>query len=133
VTDRQTTLDVLAGARVLDLKTNLNWQPSGNVGRIALPNRAGTREIGEQNWDAIIGIKGRLGLGQDRKWFVPYYLDMGTGESRFTWQAMTGVGYSFRWGEIVAVWRYTDYQMKSGSSVENLTLSGPAIAATFRW
>ena len=133
VADRNTTLDVLAGARVLDIQTNLNWQLSGNVGAFALPDRAGARETSGQNWDAIIGVKGRFGLAQDGKWFVPYYLDMGTGESSFTWQAMTGVGYSFTWGDISAAWRYTDYRMKSGSPVDSLTLSGPAIAATFRW
>jgi hypothetical protein len=37
------------------------------------------------------------------------------------------------WGDIIAAWRYTDYKMKSGSPVEDLTMSGPAIAATFRW
>ena len=40
VADRNTTLDVLAGARVLDIQTNLNWQLSGNVAGIALPDRA---------------------------------------------------------------------------------------------
>jgi hypothetical protein len=131
--DRQTTLDVLAGARVLDIKSSLNWTLAGNVGGVAVPDRAGARETSEQNWDAIIGVKGRFGLGQSGTWFVPYYVDMGTGESSFTWQAMAGVGYSFKWGDVTAAWRYTDYKMKSGSPVENLTLSGPAIAATFRW
>ena len=30
-------------------------------------------------WDGIIGAKGRLALGANRQWFVPYYVDVGTG------------------------------------------------------
>ncbi len=133
VASREATLDVLAGARVLDVRPTVNWELTGNVGPIALPDRAGNREVKQQNWDAIVGVKGRVGLGQDGKWFVPYYLDIGTGESDFTWQAMGGVGYTFGWGDVVAAWRYTDYEMKSGDPVEGLTFNGPAIAAVFRW
>jgi hypothetical protein len=131
--ERSTTLDVLAGVRVLDIKSSMNWTLSGNVAAVSLPDRTGARETSEQNWDAIVGVKGRLGFGQGGKWFAPYYLDIGTGESSFTWQATAGVGYNFGWGDIIAAWRYTDYKLKSGSSIDGLTLSGPAIAATFRW
>jgi hypothetical protein len=85
------------------------------------------------NWDAIVGLKGRFAFGESRKWFVPYYADIGAGDSKFTWQAMGGVGYSFGWGDVVAAWRYTDYDMKSGKKIESLNLNGPAIAAVFRW
>jgi hypothetical protein len=46
---------------------------------------------------------------------------------------MAGVGYGFGWGDVVASWRYVDYQMKSGSAIEELSFNGPAIAAAFRW
>jgi len=35
--------------------------------------------------------------------------------------------------DLVAAWRYTDYQMKSGETIEEINFSGPAIAAVFRW
>ena len=133
IASREATLDVLAGARMLDVRPKVNWELTGNVGPIALPDRSGNREAKLQNWDAIVGVKGRVGLGQEGKWFVPYYLDVGTGESDFTWQAMGGVGYTFGWGDVVAAWRYTDYEMKSGDAVEELNFNGPAIAAVFRW
>ncbi len=68
-----------------------------------------------------------------KKWFVPYYLDVGAGDSKSTWQAVTGVGYSFGWGDVVGAWRHLDYRMKSGNAVESLSFSGPGIAAVFRW
>jgi len=127
------TLDVLAGARALDIETALSFELSGNLGPIALPDRSGSHKGKDQNWDAIVGVKGRIGLGQEGKWFVPYYLDIGAGESDFTWQAMAGVGYTFGWGDVTAAWRYTDYEMEPGGLLEEFNLGGPAIAATFHW
>lgn len=126
-------LDALAGTRVLDMRPKVNWALTGNVGQISAGDKTGMREVKEQNWDVILGFKGRATFGPDGKWFIPYYLDMGTGESRFTWHAMAGLGYGFGWGDVVASWRYVDYQMKSGSAVEELSFNGPAIAAVFRW
>ncbi len=127
------TLDVLAGARLLDIKQNVNWQLTGNVGPIPLPGRAGSGEVRGSNWDAIIGVKGRLALGADGKFFVPYYLDVGTGESDLTWQIMGGIGYSYKWGDIVATWRYLDWNNKPDKALQGLNLNGPLLAVTFRW
>jgi len=33
----------------------------------------------------------------------------------------------------VGVWRYLDYDMKSGRKIESMTFDAPAIAAVFRW
>lgn len=133
VADVRQPLDVFAGARMLDVRQTLGWQLAGNVGSVALPGRAGSREAKLQNWDAIVGVKGRLTLGAERKWFVPYYVDVGAGESQLTWQAMTGIGYSFGWGDVVGAWRYLDYKMKSGGAIDSLNLSGPTLAAVFHW
>ena len=133
VPDVRQPLDVFAGARMLDVKQSLDWQLSGNVGSIPLAGRSGNREAKLQNWDAIVGVKGRFTLGSERKWFVPYYLDVGTGESDLTWQAMTGIGYSFGWGDVVGSWRYLDYKMKSGRVIESMNFNGPSLAAVFHW
>jgi hypothetical protein len=127
------TLDIIVGARLLDIEQTLEWDITGNVGSIPVEGRAGTATAGVSNWDGIVGVKGRLALGADRKWFVPYYLDVGTGESKLTWQAFGGVGYAFPWGDVVAAWRYLDYDMKSGNAIESLTFNGPSISAVFRW
>ena len=46
---------------------------------------------------------------------------------------MAGIGYSFGWGDVLAAWRYLDYDMKSGETIESLNLNGPLIAVVFRW
>lgn len=127
------TMDVLAGARMLDLKQKLGWSLAGNIAGVPVPGRAGNLETKLSNWDGILGVKGKINLSADRKWFAPYYLDVGAGDSDLTWQAYAGVGYSFQWGDVVAAWRYVDYQMKSGQPVEKLNFNGPTIAAVFHW
>jgi len=130
--DPASPADLVAGARLLDITQRLKWEVTGNVGIVPLPGRAGEASAKLSNWDAVVGVKGRMPFAGG-KWFVPYYADVGTGESKLTWQAMAGLGYSLAWGDVVAAWRYIDYDMKSGKSVESLTFSGPAIAAVFRW
>ena len=127
------TADVVVGTRVLNMQPTLNWQLTGNVASIPVADRQGSREADEKNWDLIVGFRGRAAFGPDGRWFVPYYLDVGAGESQFTWQAMAGIGYSFGWGDVVGSWRYIDYRMESGKPLEELSFNGPAIAAVFRW
>jgi hypothetical protein len=127
------TMDILAGARLFDMRQTLGWEVTGNVASIPVLNRSGRSEAKISNWDAIVGLKGRMAFGEGNKWFVPYYVDIGTGESDLTWQAVGGLGYSFKWGDVVAAWRYIDYDMKAGKNIESMTFNGPAIAAVFRW
>lgn len=126
------SMQVLLGARLLDVEEKLNWQFNGNIGALPLA-ASGASTITESFWDGIIGVKGRLSFGDDRKWFVPYYFDIGTGQSDLTWQALAGVGYQFGWGAVTVAYRYLDYEFKTGKPIEDLNLSGPAIGLTFRW
>jgi hypothetical protein len=127
------TLDVVAGARYLDVEQRVNWNVTGNVGSIPVPDRVGAATAGLTNWDAVIGARGRFAFGAHKAWFVPYYFDVGAGDSDFTWQGIAGLGYAFHWGEIEAVWRYLYYDLPSGKSIADMSFSGPAIGATFRW
>ena len=126
-------LSVIGGARLIDIDQTIAWQLGGNIGSVALPDRAGDRTAEVNNWDAIVGLKGRAMLGTDHHWFLPYYVDVGTGESSLTWQAMFGLGYAFGWGSIIGAWRHIDYDMKSGRSIESLSFDGPGVAVAFRW
>ena len=133
VSDPAWTVDVLAGARLLDVKTTLGFSINGDIGPIALPGRSGSKKVSDSLWDGIVGVKGRYTFTDDRKWFLPFYLDVGTGQTKLTWQAVAGVGYGFHWGDLVATYRYLDWNAKSGKSVEDLSFGGPMISATWRW
>jgi hypothetical protein len=127
----EATFDLLAGARDLILKQHLTWQFSADVGPLAGPARQGSSDSNPNNWDGIVGIKGRVMFGDQHTWFVPYYIDVGTGESKLTWQALGGLGYTFHWGEVIGVWRYLDYQFSKNSA--SLSMNGPAIGIAFHW
>lgn len=129
--DSEGAMDVLFGARMLDMTNGLSWNIQGNGGN--LPPRSGFKEVGVTNWDGIVGLKGRALLGTDRTWFIPFYVDVGAGESKFTWQVNAGIGYRFDWGALVASWRYLDYDFKSGSHVSDLSFNGPLIGASFNF
>jgi hypothetical protein len=126
-------MQVMGGARMLKLDPKVTWELTGNIGDIPAPGRAGSLEASDTYWDAIVGVKGRVKLGSERKWFIPYYVDIGTGESDLTWQAMGGLGYSFGKWDLFAAWRYLDYDFKSSSRVEDMNFSGPAVALQFHW
>jgi hypothetical protein len=130
--DPTAPVSVLAGARMIDLKQTLGWEFSADLGPLQ-PTRSGNSEIKRTNWDAIIGLKGRIAFGPNREWFVPYYVDVGTGDSDLTWQAIAGIGYSFKWGDLIGGWRYLDYNFKSSSKIDDMSLSGPMFGVALRW
>jgi hypothetical protein len=133
IADPAWTVDLLAGARYLDLSQTLSWSISGALGPLPPASRTGNSEVGGNVWDAIVGVKGRYLFGADGKWSIPFYLDGGAGDSEYTYQALLGAGYSFHWGEVTAMWRYLRYTSQSSSRIEDLYFSGPMIAVTFRW
>jgi hypothetical protein len=133
VADPAWTVDLLAGTRYLDLSQTLHWSISGALGPLPPASRIGDAEVGRHIWDAIVGVKGQYAFGQDEKWSVPFYLDGGAGDSEHTYQAALGIGYSFHWGQITAMWRYLAYKPQSSNRIGNIYFSGPLLGATFRW
>ncbi len=127
------TLDLLAGTRLADVKQTLDWTINGDITGIPLPGRSGTKELTLTNWDGIVGLKGMAYIGGDHKWFLPYYIDVGAGQSKLTWQFNAGIGYQFGWGALVASRRYLDYEMKSDVPIQSLNFNGPLIGAVFRF
>jgi hypothetical protein len=126
----ESELDVLAGVRYTHIRASLDWSFSSDVG--GLPERTGSATQAPDLWDGIVGVRGntRLGSGQ---WFVPYYLDAGTGTSRFTWQGMAGIGYSFKWGDMLLVYRYLSFEQGADQTIQRLSFSGPALGATWHF
>ncbi len=125
------TLDVLAGARYLDIEQEVDWVVTGNVGPIPAPDRTGSAKASLTNWDALIGVRGRYAFGTEKAWFVPYHLDVGAGDSDLTYQGIAGLGYAFRWCEVAAVWRYLYYDL-SDKAISDVGFSGLAAGGAFR-
>jgi len=127
----ENTTDLLFGTRMLNLEQTLSWSLASSIPE--LPTRSGEASVDGTDWDAIAGLKGRYFLGAERKWFLPYYVDVGTGQSEFTWQINAGVGYTFDWGSTFATWRYLDYDFGSGDGLQSLSMNGALIGVAFQF
>ena len=123
------TFDVLGGLRYAGLEASVDWQLAGPTG--LLP-QTGSFSQTVDLWDAIIGVRGKARLGEGG-WFVPYYLDAGTGSSALTWQGMAGIGYTFKWGDVLLAYRHLYYDQKGDKLIQDMRFSGPAFGATFRF
>jgi len=132
-TDRAWTVDLLGGARMLRMKPTLGYSVIGDLGSVVIPVRNGSKQVDARVWDGIVGVKARYTFGDDGKWFVPLYLDVGTGQSQLTWQISGGVGYTYSWGSVFAEWRYLDYNFQSGKALDTMSMSGPMLGVALQW
>jgi hypothetical protein len=131
------SLDVIGGLRYLGVDVSTDWHLSATVvgpppASLTFP-LTGTVTERVDLWDAIIGVRGRFDLGDAGKWSVPYYFDVGTGSSTLTWQGMTGLAYTYGWGDVSLSYRHLYYGQKSDQLIQSLALSGPLLGATFRF
>jgi hypothetical protein len=127
------SMNALAGVRMLDLKETLGWTFNGDISSLPLQERTGSSQAKDNQWDAIVGLKGRAKFGAGDSWFVPYYVDIGAGESNLTWQGMVGLGYTFDTVEVLGVWRYLDYDLGRSTPIQSIDFNGPALGVTFRF
>ena len=115
--EEQLTLDLAAGARYLYIKIPLEFNnvvtdsPSGDV------------------WDAIVGVRGQYKI--DEKWYMPFHFDVGAGDTDMTWQAFAGVGYKYESFDLIAGYRYLEWDFddgdRGGEVLNDLTVDGPII------
>jgi hypothetical protein len=129
------TLDVIGGFRYLSLETQTDWQLTAAVtgpAGAATFARTGSVERSEDLWTGIVGAKGRVRLGES-PWFVNYYADIGGASDAFTWQGMAGIGYAFKWGEILFDYRYLYYSQSGEKLIDNLSFGGFGLGANFRF
>ena len=123
------SVEIFGGLRYLDISFDLNWEFDAPLG--LLP-QSGHIEQSSDPLDVIVGTNARFAFGNG-KWFVPLHADIGTGGSSLTWQLNAGVGYSFKWGDLLLVYRHLEYEDDDGELLESLALSGPAFGASFRF
>lgn len=110
-------LDILGGARYFYLKTDLR-----------LGNRA--QEESGSMWDGLIGVKGRLNLGE--KFYLPYYGDIGAGDSDGSWQAYGGIGFRLANVDLELGYRHLEYTFDD-RVVEKINFSGPLAGIRFNF
>lgn len=126
IDDETWRLQAFAGFRYLHSEVEVNWNLAGPLG--IFPSTGGVGRESD-SWDGLIGVRGEARLDA---WFFPYYADVGAGDSDLTWQGSVGVGYRWGWGDVRLDYRYLSYE-QDDALIEDLTLGGPALGATFRF
>jgi hypothetical protein len=120
-------LDVLAGARYLWLEAIIE---------VKITDIFGSRKIRVSDsgsaWDGVVGVSGEVNLTD--KWYMPYYLDVGTGDSDSTWQVLGAVGYRFRNFDAFLGYRYLDWDWDDDAVNDvlyDLNVKGPYAGVKF--
>ena len=83
--------------------------------------------LGGHTWDGVIGMRGKTTLNE--KWYMDYYADLGTGDSKLTYQAKVGFGYQFKKLTGTFGFRYLRWNFSSSSQLDNLRVIGPYVGA----
>lgn len=123
-------LDLFAGARMSSTKPTLKYAFSQQFGPFVGPFQAGTLKSKTEDWDGVVGAKGRVNFGRKNEWFLLGYIDAGTGDSDLTWQFIAAGGRRFGKIDTIIGWRRLSYDYKSSSPVKNLVYSGPVLGAS---
>ena len=110
--------DVVGGARYLYLKPELE------LGSLQASESASF-------WDGIVGFKGHANLNE--KWYLPFYADIGTGQTDLTWQLLGGIGYRFKWFDLNAGYRYLRWDFDSNEALDDLKIHGPFVGVKFEF
>lgn len=116
-------LGLIGGARYLSVDIEGDF----NLGGPFSLNRSKSKDF----WNGFVGLRGAILLSEN--WYLPYYADLGTGDSDLTWQLFAGIGYRFGWGDIKAGYRYLAFEQDGDGIVEDMAISGPAMGVVFRF
>ena len=126
-------VDAILGLRYLGIKATLDASASASLdnGASATPDIHASQT--QNIVDGFVGVRGRVLLSGDGHWYASYYLDIGTGTSRFTWQALAGIGYALKWGDVSVTYRYLAFYGSGDQLVQTLRFNGPSANLTFRF
>lgn len=126
-------VDAVAGMRYLGVSGTLDAAISATVGS----GQGVTSDFHvaqRQNiFDGFAGLRGRAALTQNGAWYIPFYLDVGTGTSKFTWQALTGLGYSTKHVDFGLLYRYLAFFGSGDQLIQTLRFSGPSVNVSFKF
>ena len=128
-------LEVLAGFRYFGVEASIDWRLTTTItgpGGSQSFQRTGSVSRSEDLWDGIIGLRGRLNLGGGG-FYVPYYIDVGTGSSEVTWEGLVGMAYEFKWVDIILAYRHLYYDMDDDDLIQDMRFSGPAIGLKIKF
>lgn len=117
--NEKSKLRIIGGVRYLSLDLDVD------VGIATSPPQTPSISYSGDEWDGIIGVNGHIDLNE--QWYLPFYLDIGTGDSDLTWQAALAVGYRFSSFDVLAGYRYLTWDFDDSPALDDLTVHGPYV------
>lgn len=129
-------MDLVAGLRYLWMESEVDWNGSvvisGPGPGESFPRSGRLKEDGDA-WNGIGGIRGEILLG-DGNWFIPFYGDVGTGDSDITWSLFSGIGYALtdRFHAMIG-FRHMEWDNDDDEVVQQVSVSGPVLGARFNF
>ncbi len=126
-------VDAVVGMRYLGVRGTLDATAVSTTSAGVGANRQLDISQVQNIYDGFAGVRGRVSITGDGRWYVPFYLDVGAGTSAFTWQAMTGIGYAMKWGDLSLTYRYLAFYGSGDQLVQTLRFSGPSVNVIFRF
>ena len=118
------SFQLLAGARFLDIEVELGLKT-----RPPLDPGKSDGSFDDNVWDGVVGIMGFYNLTD--RWFVPYRVDVGTGDTDYTWHVLAGIGYKFDSFKMLAGYRHLEWEFEDDAALKDLQVSGPIVGAIF--
>ncbi len=129
-------MDIIAGLRYLWIEAELKWSLAatitGPLGGGQTFARTGQFKEDVEVWNGVGGVRGRVNLG-DGNWYIPYYADVGAGDSDLTWQLFTALGYSFDKWDVGLGYRHLVFEASGDSIIDNISMSGPILGASYNF
>lgn len=81
--------------------------------------------------DGVIGIQGKFIL--NNRWSLPYYFDLGTGQSKKTSQFVTGITNSYEKFSLDLLYRSIKWKFKSKELLKNIEFQGPMLGFIYKF
>jgi hypothetical protein len=127
-------MDMVGGFRYFGAELRTDYALSADItgpgGHGVALARNGRLSGSQDIWNGIIGIRGRLRLGEGG-FFLPYYLDLGTGDSSLTSLMFGGIGYQTGSVGVQLGYRYLSFDQKGSSLVQDLSMQGAYLALNY--
>jgi opacity protein-like surface antigen len=124
VVDGRTTLDVMGGARYVDMRNNLELTSGIAAGREV------TSVVNW--WDGLVGARVRWGFA--KKWGLVGYGEIGGGGTKLSWQALAG--FDWRFSKHMAAkfgYRYLSLDYDHTDLVYDMAMAGGYAGLGFRF
>ena len=111
---QDSNLNLIGAVRYLDLNAKLTT---------TTPLTTTKQVTDEHLFDGVVGIRGQNALSD--QWYINYYADIGTGQSKMTWQTRAAINYDFNPWAVQIGYSYMAWQLDDPNFIEELTIHGP--------